>query len=159
MLHSLWPKTGRALFWLLYPPLFIYLRLNARTRVVIEHEGKILLVKPWLGNGSWDLPGGGLHIGENPKTGALREVLEETGIGLKASQLESHGTLRAKGLYGFRAHVFYVFLSKEPPIVRQQVELIDIRWVPKQQLTTFKLHPFTRSILDAQALASQSVVK
>jgi 8-oxo-dGTP diphosphatase len=31
-------------------------------------------------DGRWTLPGGGLDFGENPRTGALRELSEETGL-------------------------------------------------------------------------------
>jgi ADP-ribose pyrophosphatase YjhB (NUDIX family) len=49
----------------------------------IEDE-RILLCRiapgPWSAVGSWTLPGGGLEFGEPPRTGALRELTEETGL-------------------------------------------------------------------------------
>jgi len=45
---------------------------------------RILLARiapgPWSAVGSWTLPGGGLEFGEPPRTGALRELTEETGL-------------------------------------------------------------------------------
>ena len=47
-------------------------------------DGRILLcrVAPgyWSGAGEWTLPGGGLHFGESPRDGAIRELAEETGL-------------------------------------------------------------------------------
>ncbi|HEY4188883.1 MAG TPA: NUDIX domain-containing protein [Candidatus Limnocylindrales bacterium] len=50
--------------------------------------------------GAWTLPGGGLEFGEDPATGAQREVAEETGltaslgalIGVRSELLESEET-------------------------------------------------------------------
>ena len=55
------------------------------TAVWIRREGRVLLgkrIKGWLA-GSWCPPGGGLELFEEPETGALREVQEETGINIK----------------------------------------------------------------------------
>lgn len=45
---------------------------------IVIKDGKILLSKQF-GNG-YDLPGGGLDLGERPEHAAVREVKEETGI-------------------------------------------------------------------------------
>lgn len=54
----------------------------------IINNGKLLILKrvanTYQGN-LWDLPGGTLEDGEDPADGAIREVLEETGI--KISEL------------------------------------------------------------------------
>jgi 8-oxo-dGTP diphosphatase len=50
---------------------------------VIRRGDAILLcrVSPgYPGTGLWTLPGGGLHFGEEPQAGAIREVEEETGM-------------------------------------------------------------------------------
>jgi 8-oxo-dGTP diphosphatase len=61
--------------------------------VMILKEGKVLLghrhedpekASSLLhGEGTWTMPGGKLHFQENLKGGAIREVLEETGIKVK----------------------------------------------------------------------------
>lgn len=44
-------------------------------------DGKILLVKESANlSGKWELPGGGLDFGEDPRTGLEREVEEEMGL-------------------------------------------------------------------------------
>lgn len=50
--------------------------------LVTNEAGQLLLtrraVEPF--KGCWDLPGGYLEDGEHPEAGALREILEETGL-------------------------------------------------------------------------------
>jgi 8-oxo-dGTP diphosphatase len=41
------------------------------------------------GEGSWTMPGGKLHFQEHLKEGAIREVLEETGIKIKSLEIIS----------------------------------------------------------------------
>ena len=53
--------------------------------VVIENEGRILLVKKTRGpySGMWDLPGGKPQHGESISQTLKRETMEETGVNLK----------------------------------------------------------------------------
>ncbi len=49
----------------------------------VDGSGQILLVRVAPGYpavGQWTLPGGGLDFGEHPEAGALRELVEETGL-------------------------------------------------------------------------------
>ena len=51
--------------------------------LAIDGAGRILLVRIAAGYpaaGRWTLPGGGLEFGEDPAAGALRELVEETGL-------------------------------------------------------------------------------
>jgi ADP-ribose pyrophosphatase YjhB (NUDIX family) len=53
---------------------------NIRTRVIVLHEGCILLHPPQEEGSAWRLPGGGLVPQESLAECASREVFEETGI-------------------------------------------------------------------------------
>ena len=50
--------------------------------IVFSAERQLLLVKRSVEpkKGQWCLPGGFIELGEDPKTGALRELAEETGL-------------------------------------------------------------------------------
>jgi 8-oxo-dGTP diphosphatase len=50
--------------------------------VFCVHEGALLLVRQrhGRGRGSWSLPGGHLDAGEDPRSAAQRETLEEAGL-------------------------------------------------------------------------------
>ena len=53
--------------------------------VIIKEDGALLLLRS-AGEkfpNKWDLPGGHIHEGEDPKDGLIREVKEETGVTLK----------------------------------------------------------------------------
>ena len=52
--------------------------------VIIKEDGALLLLRSTGQKfpGKWDLPGGHIHVGEDPKDGLIREVREETGITL-----------------------------------------------------------------------------
>ena len=52
--------------------------------VITKEDGALLLLRS-AGQKfphKWDLPGGHIHVGEDPKDGLIREVREETGITL-----------------------------------------------------------------------------
>ena len=147
-MKKLWPVMGVVGFWLLSPLFFIYLRLNARTRIIIKHKGKILLVKPWLSTGQWDFPGGGLHIDETPAQGVIRETFEETGIKLSGKSVKSLGLASGRGVLPPRTHCFCAELEKEPVVKKQFIEVIDIRWVEFSELEPYNLTPFSRICLD-----------
>ena len=52
--------------------------------VITKEDGALLLLRSagQKFSGKWDLPGGHIHVGEDPKDGLIREVKEETGITL-----------------------------------------------------------------------------
>ncbi len=53
--------------------------------VIIKEDGALLLLrsKGEKFPGKWDLPGGHIHVGEDPKDGLVREVKEDTGVPLQ----------------------------------------------------------------------------
>lgn len=130
-MKRLWHKTGNLAFWLSYPLLKVYLRLGWRTRVLIIVDNHVLLVKGWLGNDSWQLPGGGAHRGESHEIAACREVREETGITLKSEQLRLlyQDRYQYRGI-SFRYKCFWLELPKKPVVKKQALEIIDYAWVP-----------------------------
>jgi len=63
----------------------------AQKTIIVREDGKLLVVRRSKTAPSrplyWDLPGGGLELGEDPEEGAVREVMEETGIEVKNIKL------------------------------------------------------------------------
>ncbi|MGC9323683.1 MAG: NUDIX hydrolase [Desulfomonilia bacterium] len=59
---------------------------QAAVGAVVFSQGRVLLVKRGSepNKGRWALPGGRIHLGETLQEAAQREVLEETGIVVKA---------------------------------------------------------------------------
>lgn len=70
--------------------------------VAVVDQGEILLVK--RGNppdkGTWSLPAGYMEYEETPVEGAVRELFEETGIGLAVEDVEIFDTVFAEGMNG-----------------------------------------------------------
>ena len=52
--------------------------------LVLDVGERVLLIRHSYGSGEWMLPGGGLGASEDPESGALREVAEETAVHLHA---------------------------------------------------------------------------
>lgn len=142
MIKSVWKFVGRFLYALLWPILYIYLPFTKRTRILILHKDKALLVKVWLGNSKWYLPGGGLHRGENIAHGAIRELKEEIGLNVEPTQLQHLGFSRIKvrGLR-FAYDQFVVQLKQKPELQTQKAEITMAEWVPINSLNSTNSTP------------------
>ena len=57
---------------------------NVSKAVIIKEDGALLLLRSAEEKfpHKWDLPGGHIHVDEDPKDGLIREVEEETGVTL-----------------------------------------------------------------------------
>ena len=84
--------------------------IKAVSKVIIKWKNKCLFLKR-SGEGTWELPGGHLNKGENFKSGAKREVMEETGI--KISKLKVIIKQHDFVLFAARPKVIKVTLSDE----------------------------------------------
>ncbi|HSH18687.1 MAG TPA: NUDIX hydrolase [Candidatus Saccharimonadales bacterium] len=133
--RNLYALLGRAAYWLGWPASWIYLRGSRRTRLLLMCGDDVLLVKNWLGTGKWALPGGGLHAGEDPQAGLMREVREETSI-------DVGGPVRKLGTepyahHGFRyqCHYFAARLPDKPAVRLQRLEIVAAVWMPLDQVS------------------------
>lgn len=55
--------------------------------VILDNQGRVLLVKHRYGRLNWELPGGGAEAGESIWETAIREVREETGLAVVAQHI------------------------------------------------------------------------
>lgn len=62
------------LYWFVFRP-----RVRG-VRCVIEHGGRVLLIRHTYGDRRWHFPGGAVKRGEEPEAAARREAEEEVGI-------------------------------------------------------------------------------
>lgn len=132
------------MFFCAWPAFWVYYRLvPERTRVVLVYGGKILVVKQWIGDGRWSLPGGGLHKGEDAAEGAVRETAEETGIGLRPDRLWPLGKAvgRQRG-QKFEYHMFAAAVSS-PKVRAQWYEVAELAWLLPEDLNKSNAAPDT----------------
>lgn len=135
---------GTVVFFCAWPAFWVYYKVGrGRTRVVLIHDDKVLVMKQWIGPGSWQLPGGGLHKGELLADGAVREVLEETGLRLDPRQLNhvGRGTYRQYGL-SFDYHVFVARVDSDA-VRPQRIEIAEIKWIRPGELRPTNATPDT----------------
>ncbi|HSX29597.1 MAG TPA: NUDIX hydrolase [Candidatus Saccharimonadales bacterium] len=126
---------GRLAYMLGWPAFWVYFLLgHGRTRVIVQRGDEILMVKQWVGDGRWQLPGGGMHKGELPVAAAARELHEETGIVAPQDQLIPLGQSRQKShATSFVIHVFKTQWH-ETTLRLQRIEIIEAAWMRPAQL-------------------------
>lgn len=110
---------------------------SRRVRVVlISSENEILLIKNWLSNQSWTLPGGGIERGESTESAAVREVKEETTLDILPVDIKTIGTVYSQALKAdlvvVRAHMLDTELK--PLSWRYKLEIMSRQWHPLNKL-------------------------
>lgn len=108
---------------------------------VIAHQGKVLLVKRRVKEGSlsWQFPAGEVEPGEAPDAAAVREAHEETGL-----------TVAASKTLGERVHpntgrtMIYVACDLVDGVARvaDDEELEEFVWSSAESLTEYVPYPF-----------------
>lgn len=121
---------------------------------VVIKDGKVLLVKRGAApnKGLWAIPGGSLKLGETLQEGAEREILEETGITIKAG----------KPFYSFdfferdrdgRIRFHFVVVDMNADYISGEVQAaddaLDARWISPEELEDLALSKNTLKILES----------
>ena len=151
-MKKLWHFVGRVVFWMGWPFLYLYLFRSKRTRILVIHGSEVLVEKRWQGSGRWNLPGGGLHAGEKPAHGAARELKEETGLGVNATELQYlfSGASAAEKGFNFTVYAFVLKLSAKPEFSKQKFLLTHLEWTDWKKLyDDSKTDQSIRTIIDA----------
>lgn len=78
--------------------------------IIADLKGDILLLGSQSAGteGPWSVPGGALEIGENPEQAMKREVLEETGLSVRAFRFLGYLDFRESGQH-WVSLVFHVY--------------------------------------------------
>ncbi len=100
--------------------------------LLIDGEGRMLLVRHSYGSGLWSLPGGALGRHELPVPAAKREVLEELGCELK--DVEPIGVNKRR-LHGAPCvtHLYAAPLAADAPRADTR-EILEVAWFPPDDL-------------------------
>jgi len=116
---------------------------------VVLREGRILLVCRGAApaQGLWAIPGGGLKLGETLQEGAEREILEETGIVIRAGEpVFTCDSLEKDGTGRLRFHYVIVDMAADyvSGDVRGGDDALEARWVSPTEMQEL---PVTKSTL------------
>jgi len=119
---------------------------------VVFKEQRVLLVK--RGNapakGMWAIPGGRVELGETLKQAAAREILEETGIRIKAGKpVYSFEIIERDKTGNIRFHYYIVDLACEceDGQIKPGDDAIDAQWISEKELNHLQINPETRKLL------------
>ncbi|HUD05364.1 MAG TPA: NUDIX hydrolase [Candidatus Saccharimonadales bacterium] len=126
---------GVVAYWMVRPLLFLYLNESHRTRVIVVHDQKIAVVRAWLGDGKWSLPGGGIHKGELPEVSAARELKEETKLNLSPGDLKflSVEKITSHGITTSIHYFFYISPTLET-LKAGRPEITSADWLNIEKL-------------------------
>jgi 8-oxo-dGTP diphosphatase len=121
---------------------------------VVIKDGKVLLVKRGVdpNKGLWAIPGGSLKVGETLQEGAEREIMEETGITIRAKEpVYSFDFFERDGDGRVRFH--YVIVDMMADYIDGEVQgaddALEARWVSPDELKYLEVSRNTLKILDS----------
>ncbi|MFO0920047.1 MAG: NUDIX hydrolase [Candidatus Saccharimonadales bacterium] len=143
-MKTLWVFLGRVIYVFTYPILTFYLRGSKRTRVIVSSKDKVLLIRNWLGDGQWTLPGGGLHDGEALNVGASRELLEETGVVVSPGSFYDIGKEMARGFASSHELYFFETNLESTPDIKMQWEVAEYRWQDINDINGLRLDKYAQ---------------
>lgn len=122
--------------------------------VVVEHEGKVLVVREAKHGQLWYAPAGGLEAGETIREAAIRETMEEAGV-----RIEPTGLLRVDQqwfgeLAWFRFVVSAVPVGSTIPKGIPDKHSLEARWVRPHALREMPLrHPELLELVELPRIA------
>jgi ADP-ribose pyrophosphatase len=103
--------------------------------------------------GMWSIPGGRVRLGETLQTAAEREILEETGVVIRANApVLAFDVIQKDDRGGVKYHYVIVdlvadYVSGEP---RAGDDAADARWITADELAGLTVNPATRRLLAEQ---------
>jgi 8-oxo-dGTP diphosphatase len=121
---------------------------------VVIRDGKILLVKRGIApsKGLWAIPGGALDLGETLQQAAEREILEETGVVIRARKpIYAFDFFERSGDGRIRFHFVIVDLAADyiSGEVRGADDALDARWLAPADLDHLPVSENTLKLLSA----------
>jgi 8-oxo-dGTP pyrophosphatase MutT (NUDIX family) len=130
---------GKKILILLSPILFPFYKLYWKifkpqsygSKVIIENNGKYLLIKNNYGYGQWTFVGGRIDKGESPDEAAKREVMEEVGLKLSNLRFIQKFTSTASGKRD-HINIFYGAVNARD-LVLDKFEIKEAKWFEKNQ--------------------------
>ncbi|MBQ8529034.1 MAG: NUDIX hydrolase [Clostridia bacterium] len=117
----------------------VWVKVSDKLLITQRHPNK------WRGL-SWEVPGGGVILGEVPRESAARELFEETGISALPEELSLLGT----SFHGAAMiYSYYLELRGQPNLTLQPTEVVDYKYLTLPEATLVsELTPGTKIRLE-----------
>ncbi|MEU9787792.1 NUDIX domain-containing protein [Streptomyces phaeochromogenes] len=116
--------------------------------VVVHDDGRVLAIQR-ADNGTWEPPGGVLELDERPEDGAVREVLEETGIHVSVERLTGVYKNMTRGV------VALVFRCRPVDgVERTSSESTAVEWLLPDEVEKWMGEVYAVRVLDALDVTS-----
>jgi 8-oxo-dGTP diphosphatase len=119
---------------------------------VVIREGRVLLIRRGVNPspGLWAIPGGGLRLGETLQEGAEREILEETGIVIRAgAPVFTCDFFERDQEDRLRFHYVIVDMSADyvSGDAKAADDALDARWISPAELQSLRVTKTTLKLL------------
>ncbi len=128
-------------------------------KALIIKDGKVLMCRG-VGGTTWDLPGGRLHVNEDPKEGLMRELQEELGV-----ETDIGEPFYVTVWYGAKSGLPRIFVVYLVTVLNQSAEftiaddeLDAIAWIGKDDIETAGVAEDWKPVL-YKFFAAQSFVR
>lgn len=122
--------------------------------LVRNHQAEILLVRQNYGHRFYGLPGGKIETGEDPRSAAIRELYEETGLHTSSVTPIGRYDLTYPGTgASYRAHAFSCSGVTGDVKVQIPEEISSVDWYTITQLP----HPLTPSAAAVLAAPGRTI--
>jgi ADP-ribose pyrophosphatase YjhB (NUDIX family) len=111
-------------------------------KVIIEKDGTLLLVRNAFDKsiGVWDLPGGRLHLDEQPIEGVTREIKEELGVDIvvhKIVYVDQHRKTKNNELTVMLAYAAEL-ADPAQALTLDPIEVEEVVWIKPSELDSYK---------------------
>lgn len=119
--------------------------------LILDAEGRILLVKTRKWSGTWGIPGGKIDYGETMEAAYVREIAEETGLAIRDTQFVMiQDCIESPEFERPRHFLLANFISRtdEPERLRLNYEIDDSAWVHPDELDRYRLNEPTRLLFE-----------
>ncbi len=120
---------------------------------VIARRGMVLLARRGSepGRNKWSVPGGLVELGETVEETIVREVKEETNLDVEVDSLVDvvNNLVRdAEGKVRYHFVILDFFANVKGGSLRADSDLLEVKWVPLDQVESFDLTSTFREFLE-----------